>query len=226
MGDDKIEIDACWSRIGVWRRGGEKCPELDRLIHCANCRIFMDAGRKLFDKPAPTGYLYDWAKLLVEPAEVRSHNTLSALIFRLGDEWLALPTTLVEEVVQMRPVHRVPHKGSTILRGLINIRGELQLCVSIGRLLNISRGDVSGTNVVKGIYERLIVVSHVAGKYVFPVSEIRGVHRYSHANLNDAPATTMNCAVHFIKGMIEWENHRVGLIDHDLLFSSLEQAIQ
>ena len=32
-------------------------------------------------------------------------DTLSVLIFRLGREWLALPTRVCQEMAEMRPIH-------------------------------------------------------------------------------------------------------------------------
>lgn len=125
----------------------------------------------------------------------------------------------------MRPVHTIPHRKSAILKGLTNIRGELQLCISIGRLMNITRGEIAGTNVIKGIYERMVVMSFNGVKFVFPVSEVRGVYRFSERDVQDAPATAMNCSVHYIKGMLDIEGRHVGIVDHELLFPALERAI-
>ena len=222
--DDK-KIDDCWNRIGVWAKGEKNCPELDRVVHCVNCPVFASAGRKLLESEAPEGYLEQWSQLLSEDQVELERDTSSVLMFRLGDEWLALPATLLDEIVPIRSVHRVPHRTNPILKGIINIRGELQVCVSIGNLLNITKGDITGTNVVKGIYERMIVIAHDSDKYVFPVSEIKGVHRFHDGDLKHAPATSMNCAVNYLKGMLVVEEKHVGLIDHELLFPALEKGI-
>lgn len=223
--DDNFEVNDCWNRIGVWAKGEKVCPELERVVHCANCEVFSRAGRKLLEREAPAGYLEDWRGVISEVKTEQVSCNHSAILFRLGDEWLALSTNLLDEVVPMRSIHRVPHRKSPVLKGLTNVRGELQLCVSIGRLLNITRGEISGTNVVKGIYERMLVISQDGQKYVFPVSEIRGVHRFKSEDVFDAPATAINCAVHYLKGMLNWEGKHVGLIDQDLLFSALERGI-
>ncbi len=225
MTDRTLTVDDCWNRIGVWAKGKKTCPKLDEFIHCANCDVFSAAGRQLLEREAPRGYLEDWREIISETKEELVVGTQSAILFRLGDEWLALATHLLDEVVPMRTIHRVPHRKSPVLKGLTNVRGELQLCVSVGRLLNVTRGEISGTNVVKGIYERMMVVSQNGQRYVFPVSEVRGVHRYRREDISDAPATSINCSVHYLKGIIEWEGKHVGLIDHDLLFPALTRGI-
>lgn len=219
-------IDDCWNSMGVWARSEQRtCPRLAEVIHCANCEIFSKAGKTLLEGEAPAGYLDEWTKILAAGKSSKSYDTASIILFRLGDEWLGIETTVLDEVVQIRPVHSIPHRKGSVLRGLTNIRGELQLCISIGRLLNISRGEISGSNVVKGIYERMVVMSHGGTKFAFPVSEVRGVHRFSEANVQDAPATAINCALHYLRGMIDVDGRHVGIIDHTLLFQALERAI-
>ncbi len=225
MSDKKGQIDDCWKKIGVWGDSAKRCPKLESVMHCANCEIYIDVGRKLLESETPPGYLDEWATLLSISDENRKQSTVSAAVFRLGDEWLALPIAVFEEVVSFRSIHRIPHRKSPILKGLVNIRGELQLCVSLGQLLNITRGEMAGTNVVKGIYERLIVISYGGVRYAFPVSEMKGVYRYDMADLMDAPATAMHCTVHYIKGMLNWKGKHIGLIDHELLFPSLERGV-
>lgn len=220
------KIDDCWNKIGVWASSKQRsCPRLEEVIHCANCEIFSQAGKTLLEGEAPAGYLEEWAKLLAASKPKKNYDASSIILFRLGDEWLGVETGLLDEVVSIRPVHSIPHRKGSILKGLTNIRGELQLCVSLGRLMNITRGEITGTNVVKGIYERMVVMSFNGVKFVFPVSEMRGVYRFSEQSLLGAPATAMNCSVHYLRGMLDIEGRHVGIVDHQLLFSALERAI-
>jgi chemotaxis-related protein WspD len=124
----------CWNRIGV--RGDRSCPELAQYVHCQNCPVFAAAGRRFLDAPTPPGYLDEWAERLAAPAEEAASDLEGALVFRLADEWLALSVHALVEVTTPRPVHRVPHRGG-LLAGLVNIRGELCLCVHLAKLLGI-----------------------------------------------------------------------------------------
>ena len=64
----------------------------------------------------------------------------SVLIFRLGEEWLAFRTQTVAEVTLPRPVHRVPHRSNSVLTGIVNLQGQVQLCVSLHGLLGATAG--------------------------------------------------------------------------------------
>src|SRR5262249_26555605 len=143
----------CWQRIGV--AGDRSCPELNTFIHCRNCPVFANAARSFFDRPAPEGYLAEWTRWLAdadglgpraEPEATKEEDKgdtqsqregISVLIFRLGEEWLALRTGAVVEVTTPRPVHRVPHRSNRVFTGLVNLQGQAQLCVSLHGLLGV-----------------------------------------------------------------------------------------
>ena len=225
MAEDKDQLNDCWNHIGVWSGADRSCPKLEEVGHCINCDVFSAAGRLLLETEAPPGYLEEWSEFCAVEQHEKRQQAGSVILFRLGDEWLGLETRLLDEVMSMRTIHSIPHRKSPVLKGLTNVRGELQLCVSLGRLLNITRGEITGTNVVKGVYERMVVASQEGHRFVFPVSEVRGVYRYDLNEVKDAPATAMNCTVHYLKGMLLWEGRHVGVIDPELLFSALQRGI-
>ena len=119
----------CWRHVGV--TGDRSCPELKTFIHCRNCPVLSAAARRFFDRPAPAGYLESWREILEQPEVTVDADARSVLIFRLGTEWLALPTAAVVEVTPLRQVHRLPHRSGPVLAGIVNIRGQLQLCVRL-----------------------------------------------------------------------------------------------
>lgn len=130
----KLEND-CWNTIGV--TGDRSCPELQKHVHCRNCPVFNAAGQRLFEREPPAEYLAEWTKRLAEPEVVAERGTLSVLIFRVGEEWLAFDIGLLVEIAEPRPIHSLPQRSNEILAGLVNIRGELELCVSLSGLLGI-----------------------------------------------------------------------------------------
>lgn len=225
MIENKGAFEDCWNHIGVWSGADRSCSTLEKIGHCINCDRFSAAGRLLLDSKAPSGYLEEWSEFCSIEQKERHQQAGSVILFRLGDEWLGLETRMLDEVMPMRPIHSVPHRRSLVLKGLTNVRGGLQLCVSLGRLLNITQGEITGINVVKGVYERMIVISQEAHRFVFPVSEVRGVYRFDLNELKESPATAVNCSVHYLKGMLSWEGRNVGVIDPDLLFRALERGI-
>jgi len=128
----------CWRVIGV--AGDRSCPELQAFVHCRNCPVLAEAARSFFDRPAPEGYLDAWQAILEEPAEAADGADTSVLVFRVDHEWLSLPTGALVEVTPSRTLHTVPHRAGTALAGIVNVRGQLQLCVSLHAVLGLPGG--------------------------------------------------------------------------------------
>ncbi len=228
--DHNFDINDCWNKIGVWGREMPRCPELESVVHCINCKVYADAGRRLLDRNAPAEYIDErTAEVIKEGKKNQNRNTLSVVVFRVGDEWLGLPTNIFQEVVEFRKIHSIPHRRGKILRGLVNIRGELQLCVSLGKLLGIRCGEVHGNNVINGVYERMMLISKGDARYVFPVGEVRGILRYAQMELLSQPATALHNANNYLCGMLHWnekgQERHIGCLDENLLFTSLERGV-
>jgi chemotaxis-related protein WspD len=211
----------CWNHIGVW--GDRSCPELLKVVHCHNCPVFAGAGRRFLDAPAPDGYAQEWAERLAPPIEEAATDLQSVLIFRLGEEWLALPAQVLLEVASLRPIHRVPHRAG-LLAGLVNIRGELYLCVRLAQLLGIRTEDGEPAGDRPGA--RLIVVEREGDRWVFPVEEVDQVYRFSTAELTGAPATLARAAARLTQGVFVWRERSIGYLDAVRLFHTLRARLR
>lgn len=143
----------------------------------------------------------------------------SALVFRIGEEWLALTTAVVNEVADARAIHTLPHQRNRAILGVLNIRGALRICVSLARLFQIEDG--SG----KGGAHHLLVAMHEGQTLVFPVDEVSGVHRYDADELSPTPTTLAHAANQYTRGLVDWRGRKVGLLDHDLLFYALNRSM-
>ncbi len=97
----------------------------------------LNAGAHLFNREPPQEWLDEHKSRLAELEAPLECDTITVLIFRLSNECLALDVRSMLEVAAPRCVHRVPHRTGGNLEGIVNIRGELQLCVSLARLLNL-----------------------------------------------------------------------------------------
>ena len=168
-----LKIDDCWNRIGVWRTSKERCLELDNFIHCRNCPVFSKTSRLLLRTNPPEGYRSEWTSILAKEKKVKQINVNSAFVFRAGNEWLALPSNLIQEVVNMGPIHSIPNINSKVLRGLVNIHGRLQICVSIGRVLGLEKLEKTDEQLASDYIspERLVVVLQKNQLVAFPVVE-------------------------------------------------------
>jgi chemotaxis-related protein WspD len=224
---DEIAFDACWKRIGI--AGDRSCPRLSEAIHCRNCPVFSAAGAHLFQREPPARYLEDWTQRIAQPEATTANEELSALVFRIGGEWLAFDAHTVVEVVEIRPIHRVPQRTDRLFLGLANIRGELQLCVSLRELLGIEETGES-RNVqsapAPATRERLLVVEQEHNRWVFPVDEVEGVHRIEVRAMEDLPHTVQKSAKFYSRKIFSHRDKKVGMLWQERVFQALEKTIR
>lgn len=219
--DLSVALDDCWSRIGV--TGDGSCPELAQHIHCRNCPVYAAAGARLLDRSLTSGYRQEWAVHFARPKHMPTPGAFSVVLFRIGSEWLALPTAAFQEVTEMRKVHSIPHRRKGMLLGLVNVRGELLLCVSLARVLGlVHSAPVEGGHVTA---QRLMVANWESHRVVFPVDEIHGVERFNPDQLREPPATLAKSGTSYTRGVLPWQNRLVLGLDADLLFPALSASL-
>ncbi|MBU4153210.1 MAG: chemotaxis protein CheW [Proteobacteria bacterium] len=217
-----LNIDDCWNQIGVFSKEQSRCERLAELAHCLNCDQYTSTGRLLLNRPLPDDYRRELSEHLSHPIIKQAKRTQSAFIFRAGDEWLGVTSTMIKEVVDMGPIHSIPHKSSRIFRGIVNIRGRLELCVSIGGVLRIEPGTrQQGTPAP----ERLIVAAKDGQSIVFPVSEVMGPVLYDASILKPLPITVSGSKAVYTKGILNINDQEVGMLDDAMLFRILTRNL-
>ena len=207
-------LDHCWRRIGVYG-GDQSCPLLVESLHCRNCPVFSDAARTLFDRTSD-----------VEPAEefreaIAGQDSLQAtLVFRLGQQWLGLPPMLVAEVAARQPIRRLAHRTTGRLEGVVNVRGELHLCVSLGELLGLgARGDTSTT-------ARMVLVKDSDAQVLaFRCEEVLGLQHFPKASMEAAPDTLPEPLRECVEGLFPMESGHMAMLSGEAVVNLLEQAL-
>ena len=122
------EVTGCWGTSGVY--GDASCPELSTVVHCRNCPVYSAAAVRLIDRPLPVNYRQEWTDHFARSRPLPELGTASLVLFRLQNEWLAMPTHNFQEVAERRPIHSLPRRREAALLGLANVRGELVICIS------------------------------------------------------------------------------------------------
>jgi len=211
-------MNQCWRKIGV--EGDPSCPELSRYIHCRNCPVYERGGRALLEKPAPEDYVREWTALLANRKAVEQQRPLSALVFRLGVEWLALNTALFVEIAAPRPVRRIPHRSNDVLLGMVAMRGEICLCFALDQLLGIVVPASESS-----VGRRLAILKHEGSVWAFEMDAIHGVQHYAKSDVQPLPVTVAKSAPGFFRGLIRAGDRNVGLLEEDLVFHVLTRQV-
>jgi chemotaxis-related protein WspD len=217
-----IKVDNCWSKIGVWGSQTPRCDRLKEVVHCRNCDVYSTAGRGLLERDPPPDYIDDWTALLARSNQAKPTKIQSILAFRIGDEFVAVSIGLVKEIVEMGRMHRIPHKCNNVVKGLVSIRGELRLCVSLGGLLGIKKGELSYLDEHHVSYsERLVVIVKGNDEFVFPVSEVIGIRHVDPNTIQGTPSTISNSMSSSIAGIYKIDGRNIGMLDDNKLLEGL-----
>ncbi len=211
-----------------------------------NRATLLKVSKAFFDRSAPPGYLEGWTSWLARTDEQAvpvataadsdapgAHAEAGVLIFRLDREWLAFRTRTVVEVALPRPVHRIPHRANANLSGLVNLRGQLQLCFSLHALLGV-HDSIAGTPASFAddssdggrratTLQRLIVLRDRARSEVwaFSADEVHGVERVARGDMQRVPSTLATPAVSFSQASLPWHGRSVGVLDEQRVFAAL-----
>jgi chemotaxis-related protein WspD len=213
--------EACWQSIGVYGNG--ECRELQKFVHCRNCPVYSQSALRLLERPLPKDYRSEWATHFAKEQKLSPPVKTSAVLFRIDAEWLALPTHAFQEVAERRRTHSLPHQRHGIVVGLVNIRGELLICVSLGRLLGLEK--TSPRRTIRTTYDRLLVANWEGSRLVFPVDEVHGTRKFEASEVHDPPATVAKSRPSYTHGIFLWQQRPVGLLDPSLLFSALNRSL-
>lgn len=215
--EDTQAIDDCWNRIGI--HGVRSCPLLAAHIHCRNCAVYSAAATRLLDRYS-----------LVQEHRIPTHSseayheikTRSILVFRLGEEWLGLPTRCLVEVAPLQAIHSLPHQRSRALLGVANVRGALVACVSLVELLGLGTGPV--INPSARIMPRMLIITAEGGPAVVPVDEVDGIYAIDQRTLDSASSSGHNGNAKYTRGVIQWKARSLRLLDEEQLLSAMNRS--
>ena len=208
---DDQAIDDCWNRIGV--HGDKQCPLLERHVHCRNCEVYADAATRLLDRYA-----------LLQEDEIAASATVQAvvgrslLLFRLGEEWLALATACLSEISPLQSVHSLPHQRSRVLQGVANVRGALVPCLSLADLLGLP-AEADAQRDARAL-PRMLILAAEGGPVVVAVDEIDGIHRLDLAGQDNG-----RDAAHFTTAVLQWRGRSVRVLDEQQLMSAVKRSL-
>jgi chemotaxis-related protein WspD len=210
-------VDDCWNRIGVF--GDKSCPQLERHIHCRNCEVYGAAAIALLDRYGSTLERGDDDYGQGETEEAQGAQR-SLLIFRLGEQWLAIATRCLAEVMPVSPIHVLPHRNSRGLLGVTNVRGTLVACLSLAELLGLEtqqdarRGE-------RRVIPRMLILESDSGPLVTPVDEVSGIQRIPVARISSAKHDDKRAISRFTAGVLQWQEQSITLLDDEQLLQTM-----
>lgn len=214
----------CWNQIGV--AGDKSCGKLAPVVHCRNCDVYAGAAQRNLQRPVGDAYRSEWAALLRQPVAQRDTSDMAALAFRIGREWLALPTAMVSEVAPQAPAHRLPHRGGKNgLAGIVNVGGKLMPAISLAALLGIDERDAPA-RAGRHTFARLLVVEWEDQPFALPVADLYGIVRYASKGLTPPAATINRGLERYLLGVASRDGMHIGVLDASLIGHQMTRLLR
>lgn len=182
-------------------------------------------ARTLLDRPLPPGYREEWARHFARSEEdvEQAGELRSIVLFRLGAEWLGLPSDLCGEVAEPCRIQSLPHRRDDNVLGLVNVRGELLVCISLARLLGVA--EEAGSAGQLAVFRRLMVIGHEERRVAFEADEVHGIHVFHESECRAVPATIARAMSHVTKAVLPWQGRSVGRLDETVLLDLIDRSI-
>jgi chemotaxis-related protein WspD len=215
-------IENCWHTIGI--EGDASCQLLGEHVHCRNCPTYARAANAIMQDALPLDDLDERTAHVARPAADSARGELSVFVFRLGREWLSLPSDVIDEVAEPGVVHALPHRRREILLGIASLGGELLPAVSLAALVGATAGAPTAARTHTAQARRL-VFHRDALRVLVPVDEVYGMHPLRRADLRDVPGTLSAGAAAHATGLFLWREHTVGLLDPARVFDALVRSL-
>jgi len=213
----------CWNSIGV--SGDQSCPKLVGHVHCRNCEVYAGAAQRNLQRPVGSEYREEWASHFRLPEQARTANDSAALAFRIGREWLAVPAAMIASVAPTAPAHRLPHRNSGALLGIVNVGGKLLPSVSLAGLLGIDEREAAAS-VGRHTFARLLVMTFDEQSFAIPVADLHGIVRYASSAMKAPPTTINKGLVRFLTGVVTEGALHIGVLDAALVGHQMARLLR
>jgi chemotaxis-related protein WspD len=217
------DIHDCWNRIGV--SGDHSCEKLQQFVHCRNCDVYATAAQRNLQRPVDAAYKQEWAAHFRQAEDDSAQLDSSCMVFRIGREWLSLPTSVFLSVAPQATPHRLPHRKARGLAGVVNVAGKLHPCISLAALLEVDETEgVARTG--RHTFARLLLVQWEGQSYALPVADLHGILRYASATVQAPAATISKGLSRYLTGVISHDGMQIGCLDAGLLGYQLARTLR
>jgi len=125
--------------------------------------------------------------------------------FRVDDRFFGVPVERVQEVLRSQPTTRVP-LSHDVIRGLINLRGEIVTAVDLRLRFGLTPLDA-------GVEEMNVVVRHGGGAMALLVDEIGDVLEIPPTQIEAPPATLTGTARELVSEVCKLDGEILMVLD-------------
>ncbi|URD70987.1 chemotaxis protein CheW [Leptospira borgpetersenii] len=138
------------------------------------------------------------------------------ILFSLGDEEYAIPISLVDEIIKISNLIRIP-KAKDYFAGIMDIRGKVVKMMDLAVKLNIPRVDEIA-------YDRAIVVKVNGQSVGIIVDKVANVVLFPPESINSPPPSVKGISGRYITGVGKKDDRFIIIIDVEKILGAEELA--
>ncbi len=177
---------------------------------------------RLLNREPPPGYIAEWTAHIGAPVADTRRTLQQVMIFKVSGEHKALPAHLLHEVAEDCPFHTLPNRSAGALKGLVNVRGSLQTCFSLDALLRTGSAATQSAEPVR-VVRRVLLVDLAAHRIALEIDDVCAVARVHEHEMRPVPATLTKAEAQGVRGMIQWNEHNVAVLNEDALVNAIRE---
>ena len=106
---------------------------------------------------------------------------------------------------------------------MANVRGALVACLSMVELLGLDSTAVAAQS--SRIMPRMLIVAAQGGPVVVPVDEVHGIHAIDEQLLDSASISGTHANARFTRGVLQWKDYSLRLLDEEQLLSAINRSL-
>ncbi|CDR33830.1 chemotaxis protein CheW [Criblamydia sequanensis] len=178
------------------------------------------SSKNLFSKQLTEAFLQEFTLKVKEKEEASfAPHQISYFIFKLQTKWFGLKAHIIQEVLNRRSTHSIPFRPSPVLKGIINVSGQLKIYIDLETVLGLEADKQNKND--KNI--KFILIGEAPSDWVFSSYEVLGVFEISEEKIK-ASSEEFEFS-HYLLGKTHIDKNEVFLIDETKLLESLSLTV-
>ncbi|GAF89720.1 unnamed protein product [marine sediment metagenome] len=143
---------------------------------------------------------------MAQSAETKANKkTLELATFYVGEALCGMDILKIQEINKLLEMTEVP-QAPEYVKGILNLRGQIVTVIDLGRKLDLSPTQVSGTS-------RNIIVNSTDEYIGLLVDRISDVERADWDKIEHAPANIGGIQGKFFEGVFKSKDHLIGILN-------------
>lgn len=176
----------------------------------------------MHNKEIPPSFIEENTKKYSELPEEKPADLKSYVVFRLGELWLAIATKFFFESFEELYIHIVPFKSDEIVKGLVNVHGELIIALDIRHWIE----ETKSSEKISSAGPRFLQLGRGSSRFILVADEVKGTIEIESAKIEKLPSAIVDSDENIFKQRFMYSNKFVYIIDEEKMFLRIAEKFK